>query len=304
MVSWELRWRSWAWGSGSARETKRVETGLNTFSWIGLPPALAINPRAPRRSREVRGFPGPSLFSSLSSPGAGGEGQGGRKRGAGSLGPPQTTSPEAHGPRAFGRGGGVRGDRAARGVPAVRGRTAWPATGVPRGATGRARAGVPSPAPAWPRRREGQPRGGDPAPCGHRGRAAPAVPAPAGWRLRSAAPSAPPPRPAPAGARRADLPPGREPAAAVLLGGGASLARRPRSWRRSPPARPSSLLPLPSRASAPVLPPRGDFSGKFLFSALVLGESSSRLRSRKLFPPLLPALGCPDPRPAARPAER
>lgn len=111
--------------------------------------------------------------------------------------------------------------------------------------------------------------GGGRAVCGHCG------PAPAGRTV--------PPPPGPRRPRR-PVPPS---APRRLLPGGASPARRPRGRPRSPPA--SAIFPPPSPPGPHplALPPRGDFSGKFLFSASALGERSSRLRRSKTFRPLV-----------------
>lgn len=114
-------------------------------------------------------------------------------------------------------------------------------------------------------------------------------------------PSRPLPRP-PQRPGRADLPPcPSKPAAAAA----ARRRRLPRAAPAFPAAQFSRLGHFPSSLFPPepqplVLPPRGDFSGKFLFSASAVGEGRSRFRSSKTFQPPAPAIGCP---PRARPSD-
>ena len=92
---------------------KNVETGLNTFPWIGFLPALATNPRAPRMSQDVSGFPGTLFLSSPDTPKV-------TPKGIAGLGILDNTitdhlTSRCASPWAFGRGCRVCGNRGARG---------------------------------------------------------------------------------------------------------------------------------------------------------------------------------------------
>lgn len=119
--------------------------------------------------------------------------------------------------------------------------------------------------------------------------------------------SAPARRPgAPAALTRRPVP--RSAPRRLLHGGGsASPVRRPRSRRRSPPASAIFPPPLPSRSSSSRPPPaRGLFRKVFIFrlSSWRKKLPAPRQQNFSATAPPAPALGCPAPRPLARPAER
>lgn len=166
------------------------------------------------------------------------------------------------------------------------------------------------------------PPGGDRAPCGYCGRAAAALaaPAPAGWCLRSARlqaplprPSRPLPRPRPApGARRpgrTDPPP--RPSERAAAAAPRRRQRLPRAAPALPAAQSSRLSHFPSPAPLPILilspsPRAGTFPESFYFPPRLLEKEAPAPRQQNFSAaaPPAPALGCPTPRPLARPAER